>query len=612
MAEETSQTPKQKLRADISKDISMRSEWFDKRLRLRGMRLGERRKNLPYRNAPNFVDPIIDDNVRSITSSENQILWSGRAIANFLPLNEEAAKLKRHAEIAFNTLLKFTLNIRAKVESLLDTKNQDGMAIAKMISNHDDYLRLMGEDAVIPDFEDVDPLDVYVPTGTREIKNAVRITHVLKLSEGELRRRADRGDWKNVEQVILACRRDTAAGHGTRGSTDDDAPAMIGLIRSDPSVDKFVLWEVYHEEKGERTRTIMCPDNAEIEIKSIPWEWPEVQQETVVVDEQTGEATGVVEEIGLPIRRWPFFQFRFEGRTRDYYDVRGGAEMLEDNQKIGTQFLNIRGTHFDFYGKPLLSGGSQRAGLAKFKWQPGEMMPEGVAPAQLPQLDPALDFSVDRERANAARRVGGSQGGLLSAQNQRERKTATEVNKETGISTGLTSDSIQRFAEPFSDLFTEMWTFLKHHPIKLPMINTQLEFRGFTEMAIFDAKFIVIASPNAMSANPQMVLQQLTQLSPFLQNNPAVDIIEFTRMLVDQIDPHLTDRVVLDPNRQEGEGVPLVQQVQGLQGAVQQLAEQVQGIGQALGPILQEMEIRDRVEQQAQGQGASDRASVVP
>ena len=118
------------LHKKINKDLSSREQWRETVIRLRRARLGERKKQLAYPGAPNFIEPIIDDNVRSVTSTENQILWSSRYLAHFIPLDSKAQDLKRKAEVAFDTLLRFSTDFRSKIETSLDSKNADGMAVA--------------------------------------------------------------------------------------------------------------------------------------------------------------------------------------------------------------------------------------------------------------------------------------------------------------------------------------------------------------------------------------------------------------------------------------------------------------------------------------------------
>ena len=60
----------QDLDALIHMDLQDRDRWERKQDRTIRKRLGVRKRNAIYPGAPNFVEPIIDDNVRSITSAE--------------------------------------------------------------------------------------------------------------------------------------------------------------------------------------------------------------------------------------------------------------------------------------------------------------------------------------------------------------------------------------------------------------------------------------------------------------------------------------------------------------------------------------------------------------
>lgn len=564
------------LHKQINKDLDRRRIWRENILRLRRLRLGERKKRLLYPNAPNFIEPIVDDNVRSITSAEIQILFQGRYLAHFIPLSSESKELKRHAEIAFDTLLRFSLDFRAKVESLLDGKNQDGMAIAKLIENSTAYPDLYDMEGTIPDFEDIDPLDIITPTVTKEMRNAEMATHIMRFTENEYRRRAKEAGWKNTEAVIDRCMKQEINKNDDRFG----APLMAGRNFSDPSIDQIVIWEVYHKRNSDRLTTITCPDAPDIDIHQFKWKWPDRIEFEITVDLNTRESTEVEEVFEQPERRWPLFQFRWEGRSRFYYDVRGVGHMVEDNQKAATQNLNLKGVQIDFYGKPLLEGDSGTSGLSKFRWRPGEKLPKGVKIAQLPKIDPAFDFNADLERASAQRRVGSSQGALSSILNQgRDRKTATEVSREARIDDGLSIDAIARFSEPFGELFNEMWRFLRHNPVPLPMIDIRsMTMEGETENEIFDVNFLVRAASGSRNVNPDFVLAQIAQLAPFIQGNPAIRNSELTRFAFDQIDPHLTDKIVISEEDQSG----LEQQLTQLQQQVQEMGQFVQAHNELL------------------------------
>ena len=570
MAIEFPRNQMDKLHREINKDLDRRRVWRENVLRLRRLRLGERKKRLLYPNAPNFVEPIIDDNVNSITSSEIQILFQSRYLAHFIPLSDDARKLKRKAEVAFDTLLRFSLDFRAKVESLLDSKNEDGMAIAKMIENKTAYPDLYDMEGTIPDFEDVDPLDIIVPTVTKELRKAEMAAHIMRFTENEYRMRAKDAGWKNTEAVIERCKRQEIHQNDNRFG----APLMVGRNFSDPSRDQIVIWEVYHRRNSDRLVTITCPDAPDIEVHEFPWKWPDKIEFEITLDPNTGELEEIEEVIEQPERRWPLFQFRFEGRSRFYYDVRGVAHLVEDNQKAATQFLNLKGVQYDFYGKPLLEGGSGTTGLSKFRWRPGEKLPKGVTIAQMPKVDSMFNFDADLERAAAQRRVGSSQGSLSSILSQgRDRKTATEVSREARIDDGLSISAIARFSEPFGELFNEMWRFLRHNPVPLPMIdNRTMTMEGQTQNEIFEASFLVRPASSSRNVNPDFVLAQISQLAPFFKDNPAIRNTELTRFAFDQIDPHLTEKLVIS---EEGE-TALEQQLAQLQQQVQEMGKFVQ------------------------------------
>ena len=579
------------LHKDINKDLSSRREWREKVMRLRRARLGERKKSLPYPNAPNFIEPIIDDNVRSVTSTENQILWSSRYLAHFIPLDESAKKMKRKAEVAFDTLLRFSTDFRPKVETLLDSKNADGTAVAKMIVNDTAYPRLYGMEGTVPDMDVVDILNLIVPTGTKELHKAERITEAIVLSESSLRGRAKKAGWKNIDEVIKRCKEKDSDSGGQDGDDKAGAPLLRGLNKSHASIDQFLIWEIYHKVNGKRIVTISCPDAPDIDIHEFDWKWRSKTKVEIKVD-PNGQPVDIVEEELPEIeRRWPYFQFRFENRTRDFYDVRGVAELLNDNQKAATKYHNLRGVQFDFFGNPMLAGSGSTHALGKFRWRPGEKLPDGVEIAQLPGIDPVFDFSIDLERAAAQRRVGAAQGSLSSIINRgRDRKTATEVNQEAFINNLLSTDAIQRFVEPFGDMFNEFWLFLQNFPVPLPMIDTETMTTAEPEEDILNVPFLIRPAAASRNVNPDFALQQLTQLAPYYQNNPFVRQSELTKYVTDQIDPHLTERLIFDPETDTIDEAPIAQVIQQMQQQIQQISQFVEAHNQVLTAQTQEQE----------------------
>jgi hypothetical protein len=553
----------EKLHEMCSNDIGDRSIWQDRVERISEDRLGRRRAGRRhYPGSPNFLEPIIDDNVRNITSAENSLVWSGsRYLAAFQPLDQQSLQFKRQAEIGFDQMLRRALNIRAKLETLLDRKNEIGMALAKLIQNND---ALPGK--TIPDFDEVDPIDVVVPVGTRKIRNAERVCHVIRMNEREFLKTAERRQWNRANEVadkVRNLRTNEAGAHKgvvsghfrTERDGDHTDPGKIGLTSMPTSIDWVIVWEVYyHNEKSEKRVCIFSPFAPDIVLSDFPWEY----------DPIAGPMGIVIREE----RPWPFVQFRYENRSSLYYDVRGVGELLSDNQKAATQLLNSKAVQIDFYSFPFVK--ASPGGIQNFKFRPGERVPMDFEFVRHPPIDPFFEINADRERSNASRRVGAPLGALTSMQSLNAPKTATEVSNIARQSSLLSSDSIMRFTEPLGELFQMMWDYLRHWPVDLPA-GTSQELASMPADAIQQTRFLVEPTISGRNANPDFILAQITNLSPILQNNPFVHLDRFTRMLMDQIDPMLTEELVLDP-QQPGGGAPMVQQVAALEQALQQIS----------------------------------------
>jgi hypothetical protein len=105
--------PRAQLVQSIKDDFNDRSDWEDRAKSLQDHRLSKRKRSSIYPGAPNFVDPIIDDNVRDAVSQEMSVLFSSQQLANFLGLTPEAVQAHRDAEMGFDTMLRMLLGFRS-------------------------------------------------------------------------------------------------------------------------------------------------------------------------------------------------------------------------------------------------------------------------------------------------------------------------------------------------------------------------------------------------------------------------------------------------------------------------------------------------------------------
>jgi hypothetical protein len=578
--EEGQKTKGEMLHEEVSCDISDRNEWRERVERLIRHRLSERKKSLLYPGAPNFIEPIIDDNIRAKVAQEMSVMFGTRQLANFIPFSAEASDIQRHAEVGFDAMLRLMLDFRSKMEVSTDNKLERGFSVLKQTENRKAYATIMGKQVerrmipdefgnpievvielpspIIPDCEVVDPFDIVVPATTKRMRDAERICHIHEYSIRKLRELAEENKWENVDKVIKHGARKsggTGSSDSYNGTGQAGYRAHVGLNEVEDQVDKVTIWEVYHYIDGERHRSVFCPDAPKILLECIPWVWSDDGTE----------------------RPWPFVQRRAENRREEFYDTRSDAELLIDNQKAASSYMNAKGIQLDFFAKPMFSGG--RGAAQKVKWVPGENLPEGLLPVPMPKVDGIFDYSADIERAKAARRSGAAQGSYGDTRMGGD-KTATQVNAESLASQRLTNVSVLRDGEPMSEFYGLMWEYLKHNPVPLPMINESRQFQGQISMQVYSVPFKVESASSSQHANPDFVLQQMMSLGQFFVNNPFVRQYEFAKILTDQINPQLTNRLVFDPSQPGNGTMPIEQQVAQMAPQVENLTQYVSQLAQ--------------------------------
>lgn len=535
----------------VMQDIDDRRDWSEQQRKWRRVRLGlDRKQKLPYPGAPDLLEPIIDDNACALTSAENSIMWSSRVLATFLPLDAQAMPYKRVAERGFDTLLRITLDCRAKIENLFDVKNERGMSIAKLVVND---TALPGE--LLPDFEPLDPLDVVVPKGTRKIRDADRVTHIIRYTEREFTQEALKRGWTGWEQVLdqLSVREKRSGGELPEGDEYGVSRSRGGGKDTEKSSQAEVcVWETYHWQTQDgaapkKRVTVMCPDFPEIVMHDADWRWPDVVTPVPMPPSVPGQMPGVAVSVTPGAERaWPFVQFRFENRALGYYDVRGVAEKLLDSQKEATSNKNAKALVMDYCAKPFLKG--DKSMFTSFRFRPGDVLPNGAELVIPPRVDPVFDYNMDLARAGASRRVGAPQGALSSVDRTRDAKTATEVSQSAVNSNMLSSDAVERFCEPLGELFNQMWEYLKNNPPSGGLVAVEGQNVMDVPVECFKQRFLIIPGVSGRSANPDLILRQLgviaQLLTAFPQAGQFIKGADMAAFLFDQIDPKLTPNLI--------------------------------------------------------------------
>lgn len=570
-AGESSKDEFTELVASVNGDINDTSEWRIGQGRWKTIRLKqEKPKTEPYPGASSVVEGIVDENVDSRTQQEMAILWQTRNLAQFKPVSDMDISLAARAQDLFDCLVREKLDIRGKLNGILNHKNERGLGFAKLVSKNVDG-------AIVPYVEVVDPIDLVIPVSCKanDIQSASRICHIIKLSKREFFDMAAQRRWNNAESVWETSK-------ANLDKTMDDKAGSVPRNSSTAS-DIIILWEIYHwmekEEAGkepEFKRWISvvsenCPDQF---LEHRPWAFMPIPSVSSVetFDPQSQRTVLVQKTVDLPDpedRPWPFVVFRFEEISEWIHESRGLAEILESYQKEVSNFKNARNGAIERMCKPYVSGNPESA--RNFRFRAGECIPKDVSlvfPGAGSGVENLFALPSDQARALASRRAGSGMGSLSSTipGGGDTKKTAREVSTMFSLSMASSQNGIESAAEPLGKLFRMMWQWIvKFSP-------------GLVGPQIASGRYTILCGASGKLGNPDFVLGILGEAGPWMEIiRPFVRGDAMAKLIFDLISPAVSDRVVVDPSKGGGpSGAPIEQQVQQLAMAVQKIAQAIQ------------------------------------
>ena len=579
---------------EIDADLQARSEWAEKDKAIMKRRLGDRPKtrNTPYKNAPNPVERLVDDNTNDKTDQEISMIMNAPLKAIFIPVGEGVdASLVSQAQKGFNTFLTHQCGYRPKKEEAVDTKNARGFAITKTIrEDHPDW-------GTIPSFETVDPRDVIVPINTRvgTENEPERLVCVMRYSHREFKKKVSSG-W-NRKAVAAVLQKVTVKSNDgevdiSESSYDDESTfkvtkELVGLNTSDKQNNEIVVWEIYHYatewdvekssglvEKGDKCVSYVCPDVPQELLKVIPWREEDRTEASITEDPLRGRYVSVKQVKGKD-KRWPIVQHRYSYRSRLWYDTEGIGQKNMDLQIKATAIERAILILIDHISDPTYTtdGDANQQNIVK---RPGAVLPNGIKPvderSRIGVLE-QLHFMLDQVKRVAAQRAGIT-GGTYSAQVNESRKlekTATEIQSQNATQDLVSSASVERFNDPDRELFRQLWADMKRLRVRLPIIDNG-NFEGFLDDAIYDMDFLIVPAASQKTANPDLQFNKSSAIMGIIASRAEVtgaDIAAGDKHIVQQADPVLAN--LLFPNANSGQ-LPITTTLIELKQAVEQLA----------------------------------------
>lgn len=553
-------------------EVSQNTDGWAKRDRqIQKKRLAERstKRTKPYPNAPNFVVPIADDLTREKTDQEHTMLLNARTYCYFLPMEPGVpGEVRSQAQAAFDTYLRYLIKIAPKMEEALDTKNSRGFVVIKRVRTEHEELREFfpnvfkpDEQAMFPDIEVRDPLDVIVPVeARREMGRSPWICDIYRFSEHDFDKLCKRNPLcRNVKKIKEKATNDPP--HDIK-SMFDTVKKAVGLNNEGKGGKKIPIFELFFHAnawtvkqhakmyrgedvrkpiEGRKARMLFCPLCPDEPLLIAPWREADTEQVEEVVGEDGAKEYKATVVYGAD-RPWEYEQARYENRSSLYYDSRGVGQLVMDDQIAASQTRNVKHVLMDFLQLPRYTG--KQPNSTQMTHEPGSFIPEGVQIVNPPDISPTLDLTIDGFKREAGRRVG--VGGQYEysdqiAQGKRVQKTATEVTRESMRSDMVSSASVERFILPWSTIFTFLWQDLRRMNLPLPMIEAG-DFSGMAPQKVYAPKWLIVPAGSSKTLNPDLQFLREKELWTFLKDHLATMGVELNplaaaRDMVAGLDP---------------------------------------------------------------------------
>jgi len=236
-------------------------------------------------------------------------------------------------------------------------------------------------------------------------------------------------------------------------------------------------------------------------------------------------------------------------------------------------------TWMDYLSNPMFEG-DEPENSSNFTAEPGAKLPKSWKIAQLPSIPSALDFGIDYHKRAAGQRAGA--GSMYSfseqvSQSRKLEKTATEVQYDQARIAQVSSAAVDRFNDPWQELFQQLWDELRRMQKPLPMIRNN-EYQGEAPLDVYKTPVMLVPAASAKTLNPDIQFQRSQSAYQFVaamaaSGAVAADLHKGMRAVLDNYDPFFADQILLNPNAQGPQGQPpIYNMLQGLQQAVTQLA----------------------------------------
>lgn len=498
------------LHGAILDDLAKRTAWEQRQTMWYEMRhSGLRRKNKPWPNASDLHWPLIDTNIEKLKPTLFQQIVGMDVVSSFIPMRQQLASFTTTAEQWFDFKIKEKTNLTLEALSWIDNCLVSGRAVMKCYWDVErNQVR----------FDAVNPMFIIVPGYTTDLQSADRIVHVMPMSEAAYISSGRYESGKETLKKIKSSAGDTDAGSDEQRQTRQTREGLT----HDPEGEKIIVWEVYERTGLKWTVTTYSPVDPEIDLRE-PMELP------------------------YDHNKAPFVDYCYEVKDKGWYSPRGVCEILAPFEMSLCNTWNHKHDAMALFNKPMFRAERDIPNSTNIRALPGQILPFGVAPIQMPQPPISFDQEMISVRQVAEQRIGNPDYGMGQVINTSNRRTATEI-ESINSQTAQTGDLRARlFRIALAELYKQAWGLYLQYDKKDLQFRYLQDSQEIDPEALHDEYFLE-PKGGVDQVSKQFLLQKAVQRKQIFAQSPWINQAELDKSILELDDPSLIKRVFKDPN----------------------------------------------------------------
>ena len=515
-----SEKQRNSLQGQIVEAVGQRSPWEIRQTRWYELRHhGLRRTNKPWPKAADLHWPLIDTAIEKLKPLFLQQALGMDVVASFVPMRQQLNAYTKVAEDWFNYKIRDKTNFTDEVLSWVDYTLMSGRGVMKCFWNPGD--KRVG-------FEAVDPMYFIVPAYTVDLQDADWAVHVMPMSVGAYKRMAGQFGWKADSKTIEKIRGNPQSDDNIPGAATEDAAKQLREgITYTTNTDGVIVWEVYRKrDDGVWEVYLYSPAAVDLDLRD-PMELP------------------------YDHGKLPFVDFPYEIKDKGWFSPRGVCEILAPFELSMTSMWNHKHDAMTLYNRPLFRAERELPNSINLRFSPGQILPYGVAPVQMPQPPVSFDQELNQTRAVAENRIGSpdyAMGGAMSGGS--DRRTATEIQSINAQAMQSGDLRARLFRMALGKLYRQAWGLYVQYDSKSLRYRFAEDSLDADPVALHD-QYELEPKGGMDMVSRQMMVQQAINRKQLFQNSPWVDQVELDKSIMELDDPSLIKRLLRDPGQKQ-------------------------------------------------------------